>query len=50
MKVNELQFHDSMWVNFKCMLCEKKEEEKKEKLILEKDIQDDYIYFKCKQN
>ena len=28
----------------------KKEEEKKEKLILEKDIQDDYIYFKCKQN
>lgn len=40
MKANELQFHNSMWVNFKCMLCEKKEE-KKEKLILERDIQDD---------
>ena len=41
MKANELQFHNSMWVNFKCMLREKKEEERKEKLILDRDIQDD---------
>lgn len=31
MKVNELQLHDSTWINLKSMLCKKKKKKKKER-------------------
>lgn len=37
MKVNELQLHDSSWINLKSMLYKKKRRKRKKgKLILEK--------------